>query len=271
MRCVAASPRQQLPGAAVLAYCFPECCDFTPLTHPPSSFNHFAVGSDTHPQPAAVCTAVLLFVQLSLGLLLPALLAAYTWRPVAAADRVSGILAMPRVAHLQVGWRGATRRHDCMCRPQPWPERLPCQLARGTMPLIAAAAVASRRPQRPLPSCPVCLASGGPTHRLPADPVRQHHVQPGQVRHRRQRHSACLVEQQQPDLSSSSGCLLGGLSVLGAVQAPGGDLCHMLTCLLLLCCARLKTCGQLLPLCALYLFTCSALPSIYSAAADCTV
>ena len=46
---------------------------------------------------------MLLFVQLSLGLLLPALLAAYTWRPAAGADRTPGILAMPRVAHLQVG------------------------------------------------------------------------------------------------------------------------------------------------------------------------
>ncbi|PRW57077.1 invasin domain [Chlorella sorokiniana] len=40
-------------------------------------------------------------MQLSLGLLLPALLAAYTWRPAAAADGSPDILAMPRVAHLQ--------------------------------------------------------------------------------------------------------------------------------------------------------------------------
>lgn len=76
----------------------------------------------------------------------------------------------------------------------------------------------------------MCPAPGGPTHSLSADPVQQRRVQPGQGRQRRQRHSACLVEHQQPDLSSSSGCLLGGLSVLGAVQAPGGDLCHKLTC-----------------------------------------
>lgn len=54
------------------------------------------------PQAAAACTAVLLFMQLSLGLLLPVLLAAYTWQPAAATDGDTGILAMPRVAHLQV-------------------------------------------------------------------------------------------------------------------------------------------------------------------------
>ena len=59
-------------------------------------------GPTSPPQPAAVCTAVLLFMQLSLGLLLPALLAAYTRRPAGGEDGGPGILAMPRVAHLQV-------------------------------------------------------------------------------------------------------------------------------------------------------------------------
>lgn len=60
-----------------------------------------------------MCTAVLLFMQLSLGLLLPALLAAHTWRP-AAANGSPDILAMPRVAHLQVRGKQQPARAACI-------------------------------------------------------------------------------------------------------------------------------------------------------------